>query len=74
MECFGTTDFDNIIRDYNKRPPLYIYVGLDNKLYKMHSTYFRISKYVILITFPRQHSLLRLYIHFYLFNTAVPIT
>jgi hypothetical protein len=23
MECFGTTDFDNI-RDYNKRPPLYI--------------------------------------------------
>jgi hypothetical protein len=24
MECFGTTDFDNIIRDYNKRPPLYM--------------------------------------------------
>jgi hypothetical protein len=29
MECFGITDFDkkkqidNIIRDYNKRPPLY---------------------------------------------------
>ena len=37
------------------------FVGLDNKLYKMHSTYyFRISKYVILITFPRQHSMLSL--------------
>jgi hypothetical protein len=24
MDSFGTTDFDNIIRDYNKLPPLYI--------------------------------------------------